>query len=351
MITVIVINWNGAHYLDACIGAISAQVPTPDEIILVDNHSDDGSRDLVAERFPSVVIHDTGSNLGPGGARNAGVEAATNETCVLVDNDVVLQAGAVQALVGRLEREPKAGMVQVRSLCADDETKIHYDWSEIHYTGTLILHNWFRPLATAGDPPAQMGGGIALAFATRKSTYQAVGGFRPELFIYYEDTDLAWRLRMAGYTLHLEATALAVHGGGTAGYSMRDASSYPKKRTWLHCRNRWLVLGSCMRWRTLILTLPAQFVYGTVYSIFALTRGHALACLRGHFAALAMLPQMLRWRRENNSRRVLKDTELIGCKPLSIHDGLADRGAKAILRRSMDSFFFLWWRSVRWLCG
>ena len=64
--------WNGKAYLPDCVGALLAQEPPPDEVIVVDNHSDDGSRDVVAERFPAVRVVDTGGNRGPCHARNVG---------------------------------------------------------------------------------------------------------------------------------------------------------------------------------------------------------------------------------------------------------------------------------------
>jgi GT2 family glycosyltransferase len=76
VISAIVVNWNGKDYLAACLSALQAQDPPPDEILVVDNHSDDGSRDFVAAQFPSVRVVDTGSNEGPCRARNVGVASS-----------------------------------------------------------------------------------------------------------------------------------------------------------------------------------------------------------------------------------------------------------------------------------
>ena len=65
MISAVVINWNGKPYLDDCIGALLAQDPPPDEIILVDNHSDDGSREFVAERAPITMLRKLRVFAGP----------------------------------------------------------------------------------------------------------------------------------------------------------------------------------------------------------------------------------------------------------------------------------------------
>ena len=114
MISAIVVNWNGRDYLRPCLEALLAQPPL-DEVLLVDNHSDDGSREMVAEKFPDVRIIDTGGNLGPAHARNVGVAEARNELCLLLDNDVVVQEGAVGELERVMATTPRAGMAQARS--------------------------------------------------------------------------------------------------------------------------------------------------------------------------------------------------------------------------------------------
>ena len=103
MITAVVVNWNGVHYLEECLQSILEQDPPPAEVLLADNHSDDGSREFVAERFPSVRIVDTGDNQGPGKARNAGVENASHDRVLLVDNDVILEPGALRSLVATFD--------------------------------------------------------------------------------------------------------------------------------------------------------------------------------------------------------------------------------------------------------
>ncbi len=352
MISAIVVNWNGREYIEECIDALLAQEPAPAEILLVDNRSDDGSREFVAERYPDVEIVDAGGNHGPARARNVGVEAASHECCLLIDNDVVLQRGALAALRARYDAHDRAAMVQARSLCGDDATTVHYDHADLHFLGTLVLHNWLRPLEAADRPDGAVGAGIALCFLTRRSVYREVGGFDEKMFILYEDNEFSWRLRMCGHEVHLVPDALCRHLGGTVGLSMRSADApYPARRTYLHCRNRWFVLGACMRWRTFVLTLPAQLAYAFLYTGFAASRGHVFAALRGHFAALFQWPSVVRRRRPVQRLRSVPDRQLLCAAPMTPNPGLADRGFKAWLRRSSDRFFGVYWSCVRGLCG
>ncbi len=351
MVSAIVVNWNGKDYLPACLDALLAQDPPPAEVIVVDNHSDDGSRELVAARYPQARVIDTGRNGGPCHARNVGAAAAKGELLLFVDNDVVLRPGCLRALLARLRGDPTAAMVQARSLCGDDASVVHYDGGDLHFLGTLALRNWYRPLAQATPADGPVGAAIALCFLTRAAVYRDVGGFDENLFILYEDNEFSWKLRLRGHTVHVAADALCTHLAGTVGLSVRGEGRYPGRRTYLHSRNRWYVLIACMRWRTFWLTVPAQLLYGVVYAAFGVRRGHLGDWLRGKWELLVMLPKAVRARKVAQRGRVVADRDLLVAAPLTLNPGLADKGFSAALRRGMDRFFAGYWRAVRGLCG
>jgi len=348
----VVVNYNGERYLERCLTALRVQDTAPAEIVVVDNASTDASVALLEERFPDAVVVNMGGNFGPSVARNAGVAAASHDRCLVLDNDVILHEGTASRLFERLDREPGAGMVQPRSVCGDRPDVVHYDRADLHFLGTLVLHNFFRPLADATPADRPSGAAISLCFAIDRAVYRAAGGFDESMFFFFEDTQFSWKVRMRGHTIHLEDRALVTHLGGTAGLSMRsEKDAYPARRTELHSRNRWYVLLTCMRWRTLLLTLPAQLLYGFVFAVFAHLRGHGLAWWRSKFFLLADLPRILKARREAQRGRTVPDRALLVCDAMTVHPGLADSGWKAALRRSMDRFFAVWWRCVRGLCG
>lgn len=352
VISAIVINWNGRDYLEGCLQALIEQVPPPEEVLLVDNHSDDGSREFVAERFPEVKILDTGSNHGPARARNLGVQAAGHEFCLLLDNDVVLQPGALAEMRRVLGSDDRLGMVQARSLLADQPEVVHYDGADLHFLGILVLHNWYRPLVEVEPGDRSLGAGVALCFLMRRALYLELGGFYERLFILYEDNEFSWRLRMAGYRISLASSAHCLHRQGTTGLSLRTADAdYSSRRSYLHCRNRWLTLLACMRLRTLALTAPAQVLYAIVYTCFAITRGHLFAAIMGHVGALRGIPSALQRRRSIRGLRKVADRDLLVAKPMTLNPGLADRGLAAALRRGMDRLLACYWRWSRSLCG
>ncbi len=351
VLTAIVVNWNGEDYLPDCLNALLAQDPAPDEVIVVDNHSDDRSRAVVAERYPQVQVVDTGFNGGPCHARNVGVAHASNERVLFVDNDVVLHAGAIAALIECMDRDERVAMVQARSVCGDDAEVVHYDGGDLHFLGTLILRNWYRPLSEAEPPAGPVGAAIALCFLVKKSAYEQAGGFDENLFILYEDNEFSYKLRMRGHQICLCPAAVCTHLAGTVGLSVRGEAHYPGKRTYLHSKNRWYVLFTCMRWRTLILTIPAQLIYGVVYAAFGAGRGHLGSWIRGKWELLCLLPKAFAARGPAQRGRTVPDRDLLVAWPMTLNPGLADTGVGAVVRRTMDRFFALYWRMIRGLCG
>jgi hypothetical protein len=106
-----------------------------------------------------------------------------------------------------------------------------------------------------------------------------------------------------------------------------------------------------MRWRTLLLTLPAQLIYGVAYAAFGHRRGHVRHWWRGKWALLKMIPEALRRRVAVQKGRTVPDRELLVADPLTLNPGIAESGVAYRLRTTMNRFFALYWRMVRGLCG
>ena len=185
----------------------------------------------------------------------------------------------------------------------------------------------------------------------RKRLFDQLGGF-DDLYdpFYFEDVDLSWRARLAGHRVRWTPRAVCVHGHGTPTLSTRDAR-LPARRAYYHARNRRLLVWTCLHWRTLLVTLPVQCGYGLMQLMFATAKGQGGAALRGVLAAYRMAPTVWRWRRQVQSQRTVRDTELLVATPLSVHPGIADSGILGAVRRTMDAVFVGWWRMLRGLCG
>ena len=98
--TIIILNYNGRQWLPACLDAVAAQRGAPPfDVLVVDNGSADGSAAFVRERWPSVRVLETGSNLGFAEGNNAGARQAGGDWLVFLNNDTVADAGWLSALM------------------------------------------------------------------------------------------------------------------------------------------------------------------------------------------------------------------------------------------------------------
>ena len=102
-------TWRARRLLNRCLSALRVD-PSPKRVIVVDNASGDGTVRLVREEFPEVTLVELPENVGFGRAVNAGVRAGAGAEIVLVNNDVLVEPGFVDAIVAPFA-EPAVGMV------------------------------------------------------------------------------------------------------------------------------------------------------------------------------------------------------------------------------------------------
>jgi GT2 family glycosyltransferase len=353
-VSVVVCNYNGAEHLESCLQALLEQTRPPDELLVVDNASTDGSLALVRERFPTAHVLALPENDGPCPARNAGLRAALHRWVLLVDNDAVLGPDVLAKLAAAAAARPDACVLQPRSVLADAPETVHYDGGRLHYAGLFSLRNFYTPLARAeGQGTIEVDGVISVVLLCDRERVLAAGGFDEGFFILFEDLDLSLRLRGAGQVLLSVEDALVLHRGGTPGLSFREGTraDYPAQRAFFHSRNRWLVLAKNYRWRTLLVALPGILAYELVWLAFTLESGGFWAHLRGKWAFLRQLGGALAQRAQIQAARVLPDRELLVGGPLTVSPQLVARAFPRAVLVLLDAWLALWWRLVRRLAG
>lgn len=216
-IRAVVVTWNGAHLLPDCLDSLLAQTVAADlEVLVVDNASDDGTTELLVEHYPTVKVLRTPENLGFAGGVALGTRGFAGDWYVLLNNDAVLAPDGIEHL-REAATGPGAedvGAVTARILLADPRggapSLVNSTGNVITRAGTGADRDWLVPLGQESTDPDVFGfcGGAALL---RRSALDEVGGFDAGLFLYYEDTDVSWRLRAAGYRIVYERSAVAVH--------------------------------------------------------------------------------------------------------------------------------------------
>lgn len=209
----VVVTWNGADLLPTCLASLTAQRFAGSlEILVVDNGSTDGTADLLARHFPDVTVLEAGRNLGFAGGAELGLRGLDADFALLLNNDATLEPDGVDRLVAAALADPRAGAVTARVLLAGGAGPVLVNSTGLEVTtaGTGQDRDWRAPLGTESRSP-EVFGFCGAAALLRRTALEEAGTFDPWLFLYYEDTDLSWRLRAAGWTVRHEPTAVAHH--------------------------------------------------------------------------------------------------------------------------------------------
>lgn len=215
--TVVIPTLNARELLRDALASLERQT-VPPAVVVVDNASSDGTAEMVAERFPQVRLVRASENLGFGRAVNLGARDAEGDALVLVNNDVVCEPDFVERICEPLA-DAEVGMVAGVLVQGAAPGRIDSAGIEVDPTLRSFDYLWNRPLAAleaATDPLGPCGG----AAAYRLEAFRAAGGFDEAFFAYWEDVDLALRLRLAGWRCVLAPDARALHRhGATTGAS------------------------------------------------------------------------------------------------------------------------------------
>lgn len=214
-IRIIIVNYNGGAYLGRCIAAVLAQSRSDFELIIADNGSTDGSCQSLPSD-PRLSVRWLGSNLGFAVANNRAAADATGRWLVLLNPDAFPDPDWLARLV---EDAEATGAAMVGSTQLMDDHPDRYDGAgdAITWFG-MAWRGGYRQPVRSPHPSGECFSPCAAAALYDRALFQRVGGFDESFFIYGEDVDLGWRLRLAGGRCYQSARAVVRHvGSGLTG--------------------------------------------------------------------------------------------------------------------------------------
>lgn len=292
--SIIIPNYNGLRFMPTCLDAVRAQTYPRErtEIILVDDASTDTSVAFVAEHYPEVQIVRLERNSGLAIGCNAGARAAQGDLLVMLNNDTEVEPGWLAALVRAAEAHPAAAAIASKMLLFERRDTLHNAGDLMGADGIPRNRGVWQVDRGQFDRDLTVFGGCGGGVAYRRAAWEQTGGFDERLFMYLEDVDLAWRLRLLGWEAVYAPDARLYHqlsatGGGVL------ASYYVGRNTlWVIAKD---MPGPLIR-RHLGRIVRAQ-ARVTRDAVRAWRGKSARARLRGQLAGLLGLPRVLGWRR------------------------------------------------------
>ena len=357
-IGIIIVTYQSERHIGPLLASLAATVdPERCAIAILDNASTDATVPVIERggKALGLSLHliRSARNLGFARANNeafAALQAESPcETIVLLNPDTVVHAGWWQPLVAELEN-PAVGTAAPLLLLPDGT--VNSRGNALHFLGLGFVQGYGEAVSRLPEKPALFSGsGAALAF--RAATLDAVnarlgtaGIFWEELFLYAEDTDLGWRMRLAGRENRLVPASRVTHDHR---FWLLPPDAAPGERLFHIERNRYLLLLANFKAATLVLLLPWIAV-----SEAALALGlwklypHRVRLWRAVWSEARLAGFRARRRRLQAGRRV-RDRDILRAMTGSIRHGAlpfrtVDRWLDSGLRRSLQFLRFLvWW--------
>src|SRR5687768_5482662 len=185
-VAVVVVNWNSGGLLHRCLSGLAHQSRAPDQVLVVDNLSTDGSADGLDQAWPGVQVLRQGANVGFAAANNRAVAALRTRWVALLNPDTVPEPGWLAALMGAAGAHPEFSMFASRLVLAADPTRLD-GTGDLYYTnGLAVRRDHRRPAAAAATRPEEVFSACGAAALYDVEDFRAHGGFDESYFCYFE---------------------------------------------------------------------------------------------------------------------------------------------------------------------
>ncbi len=273
--TVIIPNYNGKAYTEKCLDSLRRQTCMDFDIVVVDNCSEDGSADLVNEKYPEVRLIRLSENFGFSRAVNEGIRIANTEYIILLNNDTEATETFVEELLQAIEGREDVFSVAAKMLQMADPDKI--DGAGDLYCAL----GWAFALGKGRnkkryDRETNVFSACAGAAIYRREVFEAIGYFDEFHFAYLEDVDVGYRARIMGYRNIYTPKAVVYHVG--SGFS---GSRYNSFKIRLAARNSWYVIYKNMPFWQIVINLPFFMIGFGVKAVFFICKGYGREYLSG----------------------------------------------------------------------
>lgn len=329
-----VVSWNSMAYLPELFASLSEQTFTDFQVLLVDNASTDGVEAFIRASFPTVTVLRNARNLGFSVAHNQGIryamqrwsdEERPSRYVVVLNPDTILTPTCLERLVAEADAHPEAGSFGPKLLrafgenLADEVMKETVKSDVIDSTGLSAHKNRTFTDRGAGeidkgqyDEAGEVFGlsGALCLYRASALADAAVDGeyFDADFFAYKEDVDMAWRLRLLGWSARHVPTAVAYHYRGMFGKEkmgwlerIKNRRGNSRLRSYYSTRNHWLVLKKNELFLNGLVAAPRIVLREALrIGYVALFEPRSLGAF---FGALVLIPRMWRKRRATMRRR------------------------------------------------
>jgi N-acetylglucosaminyl-diphospho-decaprenol L-rhamnosyltransferase len=225
-LSIIIVSWNVADLLRACLDSILAAPTTlAMEIIVVDSASSDASVAMIKAEYPQVTLLTQTENLGFVKCNNIGLRASSGRHVLLLNPDTEIIGDALATLVAYLDEHPDVGIVGPHTLNTDRTTQstkrrfptmatgvFESTWLQDYAPKSLM--DWYYAADVGDEATGDVDWVQGSALMARRSVYEQIGGLDEGFFMFSEELDWCKRTKDAGWRVVYVGAAPIIHHGG-----------------------------------------------------------------------------------------------------------------------------------------
>jgi GT2 family glycosyltransferase len=279
-VSAVIPNWHRKDDLREAIQAIKAQTYPIEEIIVVDNNSQDGTREMMEEEFPEVLFIQSPHNIVIQ-ALNIGAKTAKGDIILHQDNDGVLEPDAVERMIAVFASDPSIAVVHCKNL--------YYDSGRV-----FDPYRWFSEAEHASegvfDVPSFHGNGAMM----RRDVLDEIDYIEPEILLYQFERNISAKAIDRGYRI-------VYYPGASIRHKISDEVRNPGHRLYITMTGGWWFLA---RFYPVGKALKKALLYLVFFVLYSIKRHTFRDFFRGILDTLLGLPQVLRGRRVVSAQTV-----------------------------------------------
>jgi GT2 family glycosyltransferase len=225
-VSIIIVSYNTQALLKQCLISVFEKTQNVNfEVIVVDNASCDGSQQMLKDDFPNVLLIESPENLGFGRANNEGIKIAKGRNILFLNSDTLLLNNAIKILSDYLDENESAGACGGNLYNEFMKPTLSYDMKFPSISQEFRIYkllNWKNREFNTKKNTFEVAYITGADLMVKKSVLDKVGVFFNRFFMYYEDTELCFRIHKAGYKIISVPFAKIQHLEGKSFYSELD---------------------------------------------------------------------------------------------------------------------------------
>ncbi|MBX4258436.1 glycosyltransferase family 2 protein [Clostridium estertheticum] len=307
-VSIIIPNYNGLRYIKGCLDSLAKQLFQSFEIIIVDNASQDGSREYISENYPQIKLISLNQNYGFSKAVNEGIKASNCEYVVLLNNDTEVEKYWLKNLANCIEKDKK-----IFSCCSKMVQFLHRDKiDDVGDEYTILGWAYKRgdgAILNRYTKSERVFSSCAGAAIYRRNLFEEIGYFDEDFFAYMEDVDISYRANVQGYKNVYCSNAVVYHIG-----SATSGSKYNSFKVRLAARNNIYVFLKNMPFFQLLINSPFLFIGWVIKYLFFYKKGFSKEFLEGSKEAFNSLEKIgkVKYKNKNLKNYFVIEIVLIG---------------------------------------